>query len=103
MIILPKNDLVKQKILSQIAKKFSQDKQYKESEVNDIIKSFDVEDHVLFRRELINFGYLQRDPYKGNIGYSKQNFLKKRLLLLEKDKRDSKKINNTASLLSWFI
>jgi len=65
MIILPKNDLVKQKILSQIAKKFSQDKQYKESEVNDIIKSFDVEDHVLFRRELINFGYLQRDPYKG--------------------------------------
>ncbi|MBS3127864.1 DUF2087 domain-containing protein [Candidatus Woesearchaeota archaeon] len=65
MILLPKDDIAKQPILSQIAKKFSRGKIYEESEVNRIITSFDTEDHVLFRRELINFGYLQRDPYKG--------------------------------------
>ena len=65
MIILPKDDLKKQEVLEPIAAKFEKDKIYNEQEANEIIKSFDVEDYVLFRRELINFGYLQRDPYKG--------------------------------------
>ena len=65
MIILPRNDLKKQEFLQPIAAKFEKDKKYTEQEVNDIIKSFDPEDHVLFRRELINFNYLARDPYKG--------------------------------------
>ena len=64
MIILPRNDLKKQEILSKIAKKFVKDKKYPEQEVNEIIKSFDVEDYVLFRRELVNFNYLGKDSYK---------------------------------------
>ena len=65
MIVLPRDDLKKQQYLEQIASKFEDNKKYTEQEVNDIIKSFDPEDHVLFRRELINFNYLGRDPYKG--------------------------------------
>lgn len=65
MIILPRNDLKKQECLEPIAAKFEKDRKYNEKEVNEIIKSFDPEDHVLFRRELINFNYLGRDPYKG--------------------------------------
>ncbi|MAG60819.1 transcriptional regulator [archaeon] len=65
MLILPRNDLKKQELLEPIAAKFQKDREYLESEVNKIIKSFDTEDHVLFRRELINFNYLGRDPYKG--------------------------------------
>lgn len=64
MIILPRDDVKKQSVLSPIAEKFVPDRVYGEQEVNEIIKSFEVEDHVLFRRELINFGYLSRDPYK---------------------------------------
>ena len=74
MIILPRDDVKKQEILSQIAAKFDDEKIYAEQEVNDLIKSFDVEDHVLFRRELINFGYLGRDPYKA------EYWLKKKVL-----------------------
>ena len=74
MIILPRDDVKKQAVLSPIADKFEPGRVYNEQEVNEIIKSFDVEDHVLFRRELINFGYLQRDPYKG------EYLLKKKIL-----------------------
>jgi hypothetical protein len=65
MISLPRNDVEKQKILTKIAQKFSKDKTYPETEVNDIINSFDVDDHVLFRRELVNFNYLGKDTEKG--------------------------------------
>ena len=65
MISLPRNDVEKQKILAKIAQKFSKDKTYSETEVNDIIHSFDVDDHVLFRRELVNFNYLGKDTAKG--------------------------------------
>jgi len=65
MIILPRDDLKKQEILQKIVKTFEKDKQYPEKEVNEIIKSFDVDDHVLFRRELVNFNYLGKDSYKG--------------------------------------
>ena len=65
MIILPKDDLEKQKILSKIAKKFEKNKEYNEMEVSNIIKSFNVDDYVLFRRELVNFNYFGKDSYKG--------------------------------------
>ena len=64
MITLPRNDLEKQEILTKIIKKFSKDKKYTEVEVNEIIKSFDVEDYTLIRRELVNFNYFAKDSYK---------------------------------------
>lgn len=65
MITLPRDDLEKQKILTKIAQKFEKEKEYDESDVNEIIKSFDVDDYVLFRRELVNFNYLGKDSYRG--------------------------------------
>ncbi|MFT4308921.1 MAG: DUF2087 domain-containing protein [Candidatus Woesearchaeota archaeon] len=65
MIKLPRDDLDKQKILSMISRKFNVGRIYQESEVNDIIISFDVDDYVLIRRELVNFNYLYKDSYKG--------------------------------------
>ena len=62
---LPSDDIEKQEVLSEITGKFEKDKQYKEEEVNEILKSEDVEDIDLFRRELVNFGYLGKDSYKG--------------------------------------
>ena len=64
MITLPRDDLEKQEILQKIAKKFEKDKEYSESEVNEIIKSFDVDDYTLIRRELVNFGYFGKDSYR---------------------------------------
>lgn len=64
MITLPRDDLEKQKSLSKIAQVFKKDKEYTESEVNELIQSFEVEDYVLFRRELVNFNYLGKDSYR---------------------------------------
>lgn len=64
MLALPKDDLEKQRILEKIAEKFEPGKKYAEQEVNEIIKSFDVDDYALFRRELVNFNYLGKDSYK---------------------------------------
>ena len=77
MISLPRNDLEKQEILQKIATKFEGSKEYSEEEVNQIIQSFEVDDYVLFRRELVNFNYLGKDSYKGIY------FLKKKLLSKE--------------------
>ena len=65
MIILPRSDLEKQKILQKIAAAFEENRNYSEEEVNKIIQSFDVDDYVLFRRELVNFNYLGKDTGKG--------------------------------------
>jgi hypothetical protein len=73
MEILPRDDLKKQEVLSKIAEKFEFDKIYNEQEVNEIIKSFNVEDHVLFRRELVNFNYFGRDPYKATYWLKKKS------------------------------
>ncbi|MBS3143789.1 DUF2087 domain-containing protein [Candidatus Woesearchaeota archaeon] len=64
MITLPKDDLKKQEILGRIAMKFERGKEYTEQKVNEIIKSFNIDDYVLFRRELVNFNYLGKDSYK---------------------------------------
>lgn len=74
MLKLPRDDSEKQEILSKIAKKFEKDVNYSEQEVNEIIKSFEVDDVVLFRRELVNFNYLGKDSYK-NIYWLKKNEL----------------------------
>ena len=39
-----------------------EDRIYSEEEVNNVIKKY-FEDYVLLRRELINFGYMQRNPF----------------------------------------
>ena len=65
MIILPRSDLEKQKILQKIAAAFEENRNYSEEEVNNLIQSFDVDDYVLFRRELVNFNYLGKDTGKG--------------------------------------
>lgn len=79
MITLPRDDLEKQNILTTIAKKFEKDKEYDESEINDIIKSFDVDDYVLFRRELVNFNYLGKDSYRGVYWVKKHELSKEEL------------------------
>jgi hypothetical protein len=89
MITLPSNDLLKQEILQKIAEKFKKDKQYTEQQVNEIIISFDVDDYALFRRELVNFNYLNKDSYNGIY------FLKKAILSkeeLEKIEKNQKKM-----------
>jgi len=73
---LPKNDLKKQEILSKIAKKFKKEREYSEIEINEIIKSFNIEDFALIRRELVNFGYLGKDSYK-NVYWLKKYELSK--------------------------
>jgi len=56
----PRNDFEKQAILLRLLKDF-EDRKYTEQEVKDIIKKY-FEDYTLLRRELINFGYMQRNP-----------------------------------------
>lgn len=65
MLTLPRDDLEKVTILEQVAVKFEFDKNYPEDEVNEIIKSCDVDDYVLFRRELLNFGFFGKNSYEG--------------------------------------
>jgi len=56
----PRNDFEKQAILLRLLKDF-EDRKYSEQEVNEAIKKY-FEDYTLLRRELINFGYMQRNP-----------------------------------------
>ena len=56
----PRNDADKQLILQEIMKDFEENKIYQESEVNAIIKKC-YDDFALIRRELVNFGYMQRN------------------------------------------
>ncbi|MFH1916783.1 MAG: DUF2087 domain-containing protein [Nanoarchaeota archaeon] len=65
MITLPRDDVQKQEILARIASAFDKDRNYSEQEVNEKIRAFDVDDHTLIRRELVNFGYLGKDTAKG--------------------------------------
>nr|MBI4157084.1 DUF2087 domain-containing protein [Candidatus Woesearchaeota archaeon] len=48
---------------------------YTEEEVNNKIRRHFNED-TLLRRELINFGYMQRDPLKGEYWVVKRNLTK---------------------------
>jgi len=91
MLTLPRDDLAKQEILQKIAKKFVPDKQYTEQEVNEIIKSFDVDDYVLFRRELVNFNYLGKDSYKGIYWLKKSELSKEELDKIKSSQKKLKK------------
>ena len=48
-------------------------------EINEIIKSFDVDDYVLFRRELVNFNYFGKDSYRGVYWVKKHELSKEEL------------------------
>jgi len=89
----PKNDALKQIILKKIMQDFEFDKVYTEAEVDLIVKKY-FEDFVLLRRELVNFGYLHRNPYKGEYKVikkelSKEDYEKNTLL-----KRHAKDVEN---------
>lgn len=85
MITLPRDDLKKQEILQKIAKKFKKNKEYPEQEVNEIIKSFDVDDYTLIRRELVNFNYLGKDSYKGIYWLKKDTLSEEELNSIKKN------------------
>ncbi|MFT4302948.1 MAG: DUF2087 domain-containing protein [Candidatus Woesearchaeota archaeon] len=65
MLILPRDDIKKVEILKKVIIKFKKNKNYSEEEVSDLIKTCNVDDYVLFRRELVNFNFLGKDSYKG--------------------------------------
>ncbi len=71
---IPRNDFEKQALLIELLKNF-EDKKYLEPEVNEVIKRF-FDDYSSLRRELINFGYMQRDPYKGEYWVVKRELSK---------------------------
>ena len=53
-----------------------------DQEVNNIIKEL-YEDFALIRRELINFGYMQRDPYKSEYKVLTKELSKEKLEKIE--------------------
>lgn len=57
---LPKNDALKQIVLGRVVARFEGGKTYHKEEVTETLEP-DFEDHVLVRRELVNFGYLKYD------------------------------------------
>jgi hypothetical protein len=57
---LPNNDALKQIVLERLVEQFDDDTTYTKSEVDEVLAA-DFEDHVLVRRELVNFGYLSYD------------------------------------------
>ena len=65
MLVLPRDDLKKQEMLEKVMTGFEEDREYDESELNNILKSLNVDDHAMFRRELVNFNYLGKNSYKG--------------------------------------
>jgi len=93
MTSLPKEDLEKQKLLKKIAAKFIENKKYSEDEVNRIIKSFGVDDHVIIRRELVNFNYLGKNSYKGEYWLKKKELSKEELERIKKNQEAISKCN----------
>lgn len=91
MIILSRNDIKKQEILQKIAEKFEKDKEYTEQEVNEIIKSFDVDDYTLFRRELVNFNYLGKDSYRSVYWLKKKKLDKDQLIKIGNNQESIRK------------
>jgi len=72
---VPRNDALKQVILKKIMINFQENRIYSEQEVNLTVKKY-FEDYTLIRRELINFGYMQRDPAKSEYWVIKKELLK---------------------------
>ena len=76
--IFPRNDFKKRVVLIKIAKKFKFNKIYSEQQVNTTIKQY-FKDFALIRRELVNFGYMSRDPIKGEFRLLKQTLTKEEI------------------------
>lgn len=79
----PKDDREKQIILKNIIKKFHKNKEYSEQEVDKIIRNF-YNEFTLIRRELINFGYMERNPYENKYGVIKKELSDEKLERIEK-------------------
>ena len=69
---LPRNDLKKQVILQKITEGLSFDRVYLETEIKQHIKQFFSESTTI-RRELVNFGYMNRNPREGTYILVKRN------------------------------
>jgi len=85
MIVLPKDDMKKQDVLSRIASRFKEARNYSEDEVSEIINSSDVDDYALVRRELVNFNYLGKDTAKGIYWLKKKKLSEDDLLKIRKN------------------
>lgn len=86
----PKNDALKHIILKRIMQDFDFENIYTEKEVDNMIKDY-LDDFTLIRRELVNFGYMHRDPYKGEYKMIKKELTKQdyeRNTLLKKAAKD---------------
>ena len=63
---LPRDDLTKQDVLSQIMKEsFVLLKEYSDADVRAILSVLFPDEFPTIRRELVNFGYLESNPYDG--------------------------------------
>lgn len=62
--VFPKNDFKKQAVLIRLLDEFEDSKKYSEQEVGEKIRKY-FGDFTLIRRELINFGYMQRNSVTG--------------------------------------
>ena len=71
--IFPKNDFQKQVILLRLLNDFEDNRIYLETEVNEKIAKY-FEDYTFLRRELINFGYMQRNPSTAEYWVVKRTF-----------------------------
>ena len=83
---MPRNDALKQVILKRIMINFRENMIYSEQEVNLTIKKY-FEDYTLIRRELINFGYMQRDPAKSEYWVIKKELSKEDYLKISRLKQ----------------
>ncbi|HLC32615.1 MAG TPA: DUF2087 domain-containing protein [Candidatus Nanoarchaeia archaeon] len=71
--VFPKKDFQKQAILLRLLEEFEDKRIYAENEVNEkLAKHF--EDYTFLRRELINFGYMQRNPNTAEYWVVKRTF-----------------------------
>ena len=73
--IIPRNDFEKQAILIRLMRDFEDNRKYAEQEVNEKLKKY-FEDYTTLRRELINFGYMQRNNLNGEYWVVKRNLTK---------------------------
>lgn len=85
----PKNDALKQIILKRLMQEFDKGRVYSEIEVNDSIKEY-FQDYTTLRRELLNFGYMWRDPSTGEWTVVKKELKKEDYLANRRLKRHAK-------------
>lgn len=89
--LVPKNDAMKQIIFKRIIQDFDDGKKYTEDEVNEKIKKY-FDDFAFIRRELINFGYMQRNPYTSMYWVVKRELFKPDFLKISRLKQHALEI-----------